>query len=167
MLTRWDVPWNSRPVEEAALLNPAFGGELLTKATFEYTKLNPLGFPIPLLFLVLPIVLHPPTRQALPRRADTLLGPWATQQEPLLSGLPARILNLRPATREALLLMLQKEVLVVGEDRIRLGSKKLRGSLSDRTEEVSDIVRSAGMLGRWFAVQRSLVQTLQALGLRP
>jgi hypothetical protein len=167
MLGRWEVPWNDRPVEEAALLNPAFGGELLFKATAEYGKLNPLGCPLPLLFLVLPLVLHPPTREALPRRADTLLAPWVAAHETILASLPERASSLRPASRESLLLMLQKQVLTIGEDRVRCGESKMKNFTAERTNEVSDIIRSAALIGRWFAAHRSPIHTLQTLGLRP
>jgi hypothetical protein len=167
MLGHWDVPWHERPVEEAALLNPAFGGELLARTVTEYGKLNPLGCPLPLLFLVLPLVLHPGTRTALPRRANTLLAPWVAEHESTLTSLSDRILSLRRASRESFILMLQKEVLIIGEDRVRCGKLKLKSSTGDRTDEVTDIVRSAGLVGRWFATQRSLIQTLQTLGLRP
>jgi hypothetical protein len=34
----WDIPWSGRAREEAANLNPAFCGELLSRAVSEYSR---------------------------------------------------------------------------------------------------------------------------------
>jgi ABC-3C biological conflict system middle component len=59
-------PWNKRPAETANLLNPAFVGVLLRKAIDGYTAESEAGMPFELIFLVLPLSLHPPTAARLP-----------------------------------------------------------------------------------------------------
>lgn len=166
---RWDLSWRERPSEEAALLNPAFCGELIARATRDYEKARSSPFPLPLSFLVLPLVLHPPTLAALPGKANTTFATWSADHEALLAELPERILRLRPVSREALLFLAQHGALVVGANGLRVGNSpmKLTAKVSASTPAVEDIRRASGLLGRWFANQGAPVQILQTMGVTP
>ena len=70
-------PWAKRAVEEANLFNPAFCATLVTKAVADFgKKSDDRPLPFALAFLVLPIVMHHGTRQALPSSTVTALLPW-------------------------------------------------------------------------------------------
>ena len=58
--------WGQRPQDVANLLNPAFDGLLLYRAVAGYEQENEGGMPFELAFMVLPFVLHQPTRKRLP-----------------------------------------------------------------------------------------------------
>lgn len=169
MATRWSLDWHARPSEEAALLNPAFCGELIARAVHEYGRIRAAAFPLPLSFIVLPLVLHPPTRAALPGRANTTFATWSAEHEALLAELPGRTISLRPVTREALLFLIQHTALSVVRDGLSPGSRplKLTSKIAITTDDVDLSRRAAGLLGRWFANQGAPVQILQTMGVAP
>ncbi|QYU69675.1 hypothetical protein J4558_05940 [Leptolyngbya sp. 15MV] len=169
MASRWSLTWRDRPPEEAALLNPAFCGELIARATKDYERIRAAAFPFPLGFLVLPLVLHPPTLAVLPGRANTTFATWSANNEALLAELPERTLRLRPISREALLFLAQHRALTVDAEGLRTGEKPMRLSAraAPTTPDVEDIRRAAGLLGRWFANQGAPGQILQTMGVTP
>jgi len=63
--------WANRPPEIAALLNPAFCGFLMSTGLDAYTQNVNEGAPYAFPFVMLPLVLHKPTRQAFPRSSRT------------------------------------------------------------------------------------------------
>jgi len=169
MASRWSLAWRNRPPEEAALFNPAFCGELIARATKNYEKIRATAFPLPFGFVILPLILHPPTLAALPGRANTTFATWSADNESLLAGLPERILRLRPISREALLFLAQHGVLKVNAEGLRTGERPMKLSVKPTisTPDVDDIRRAAGLLGRWFANQGAPVQILQTMGVTP
>lgn len=169
MASRWSLAWRQRPVEEAALLNPAFCGELIARTTRDYERLRGAPLPLPLGFIVLPLVLHPTTLAALPGRANTTFATWSADNEALLADLPERTLRLRPISREALLFLTQHRALAVGPDGLRTGEKPMRLTAKTvvTTPDADDIRRAAALLGRWFANQGAPVQILQTMGVTP
>ena len=169
MASRWSLAWRDRPPEEAALLNPAFCGELIARATKDYERIRAAALPLPLGFVVLPLVLHPPTLAVLPGRANTTFATWSADNEALLAELPERTLRLRPISREALLFLAQHRALTVHAAGLRTGEKPMRltAKAATTTPDVDDIRRAAGLLGRWFANQGAPVQILQTMGVTP
>lgn len=162
------LAWRERPAEEAAHFNPAFCGELLARAVHDYHRLRGNPLPLPLSFTVLPLTLHPPTRRALPKKANTAFATWSADNEAILTGVPDRVLRLRPVTREALLFLSQLRAINVRADGISSGSRPLRlaTKLPASTEEVDEMRRTAGLLGRWFAYQPATALVLQTMGIR-
>lgn len=168
--SRWSLSWRDRPPEEAALLNPAFCGELIARATKDYERIRATAFPLPLGFVVLPLVLHPPTLNALPGRANTTFATWSADNEALLAELPGRTLRLRPISREALLFLAQHRALTVSAEGIRTGEKPVKLTAKapmSTTPEVDEVRRAAGLIGRWFANQGTPSQILQTMGVTP
>src|SRR4051812_8891000 len=108
--------WESRPREEANLLNPAFCGLIIAQAVEDYVRAIPAGMPFALAFLVLPIVLHKPTRDALPQRTTKAISSWLEENEEYRATFPERAKTLSPYVREALLYDLM-------HDRLRLNDK--------------------------------------------
>lgn len=159
-------PWRERPLEEAAHFNPAFCGELIARTLHGYCKLGPNPLPFALTFLVLPLALHPGTRRALPRKANTAFASWAGENADVLSMVPERVLRLRPVSREALLFLSQLGAISVDKDGVSIGDKplSLTAKPSVSTDEVEEIRRTAGLLGRWFAHQSQAGAVLQATG---
>jgi hypothetical protein len=169
MASRWSLPWRDRPPEIAALLNPAFCGELIARATQDYERIRAAAFPLPLGFVVLPLVLHPPTLSILPSRANTTFATWSAENEALLADLPERTLRLRPISREALLFLAQHKALTVDAEGLRTGEKPMRLTAKSAvtTPDTDGIRRAAGLLGRWFANQGAPGHILQTMGVMP
>lgn len=163
---RWDQSWHERPLEEASSFNPAFCGEMIFRAAAEYSRTREQPFDLALAFLVLPMVLHKPTRDQLPRRASTMFGAWTAEHNALLAGLPDRTSRLLPISREALLFLLQHDVLQISDGGLMPGSRPIRITAAPAfaTDETSAMRRSAALLGRWFANQRQTAVVMQGFG---
>jgi hypothetical protein len=146
--------WPQRAREEANLFNPAFLGQLVDRVATGHSERAQGGLPWALSFLALPVLLHKPTRDALPRDVRTSMGAW-TQSHPLLiASLPERARSLRPLISEALLFSLTHGL--VGHE----GGKLLPGSRARRnpndpwrepTEDFRACATRATFFGRWCA----------------
>jgi hypothetical protein len=167
--TLWDLPWRERPPEEASNLNPAFCGELIYRASAEYfrAKRTPLLFGTS--FLILPIVLHQPTRDRLPGNASAAFVGWIAENGDILAELPNRARRLVPITREAILFLLQNRVAEIRDGGITAGRKPIAASAKppQTTQETSDARRAAALLGRWFAAQGTQASILPTFGVTP
>jgi hypothetical protein len=162
--------WESRPQEEANLLNPAFCALIIALAVEDYVKDSPDGMPFSLAFLILPIVLHKPTRDALPQRTTRALSSWLDEHEEHRATFAERARALSPHVREALLYDLVHERLKLNDPGLLLVGKKTRGFagyLATATEEVKDCLSKAQFVGRWMS-SAGTVPTIFALwGVRP
>lgn len=143
-------PWEERPIEIAHLLNPAFCGELLRvsiKAHYTSTKVL---FPFPLAFLVLPIVLHRKTREAILPTTKEQMHAWLQSRPEIRVGFAERAKDLVPITREAIAFLLQVQAIAM-DDRgnLRVTPHTLRTVPTN--QEIQDCYRKAEILGRWFA----------------
>lgn len=165
----WELNWNTRPREEAALFNPAFCGEIIARSVASYNRTKPQGFGLPLAYLVLPLTLSAPLRDTLPRRSDTTFVTWSGINRVLLAELPDRVSALRPITREGLLFIIQHHALKLTATGLILGESplKLTRKLPASTGETESIRSAAAALGRWFAQQGAATQILQTMGIRP
>ena len=87
--------WADRSRVEASLLNPALIALLMSEAAREYERqAEPMSWP--LTFLVPPLVLHRPTRDALPRDTRTHLSTWIARQPVIRAGFPDRAVAMAP-----------------------------------------------------------------------
>ena len=167
--TRWSLPWAERPVEEARIFNPAFCGELICRTVGEYHRTREAGLSMVTAFLVLPLTLHTPTREALPRRANTAFAGWVAEHSALLAEVPERARRLRLVSREALLFAVGHELLALDGRGVLPGAKSipLRARFAVSTDEVNAARSAAGLLGRWFAGQGTQTSILQGMGVAP
>jgi hypothetical protein len=153
--------WTERPRVEATLLNPALLAVLLAAAAKDYAT-EDAGMPWPLAFLVPPLVLHRPTRDALPRTTRTHLSTWIRREPLLRAGFPARAVAMVPLTREGLRLGLRAGVLV------RDGAT-LTGHLDTDAPagELKQLIRRAALVGRWLAKTDQPSTVFALLGVAP
>ena len=162
--------WRERSREEQALLNPSFCSLLLWWAARGYASINVRGLSFEEAFLILPMVLHRNTREALPRDTRTSLAVWI-KNNPLAQG------NI--ATRAKLLVEFTKEAVFYGGTHglIRIDEGKLRAnenlrqslnrSLQGASDEVRLCARKAEFVGRWFGQTGSGSTVFALLGVRP
>jgi hypothetical protein len=163
-------PWPYRVVEEANLFNPAFCAMLIAKAADEYRKKTERLLPFPLVFLLLPIVLHRATRSALPGSTITSLLSWVQDNREHLIDFADRVHRLRAITREALLFGTQHEMLAITPDGVGVGPKRQSPTLKRTglfTEETRECLDRIAFLGRWFAAAGTIATVFAALGITP
>lgn len=163
--------WAHRAVEEANLFNPAFCGAILARTSENFAKKAGRELPFALAFLVLPIVLHRATREALPASTITSLLPWIQENKQLIVDFPVRAQRLRDISREAILFGVQHETLAVTPDgALSLGAKH-RSPTERRTPlftaEARECMERAAFLGRWLAAAGSTASIFAAWGVAP
>lgn len=159
--------WEQRPIELANLLNPAFCALLLRDAAVGYQDAGSGGLPLPLAFLVLPVVLHARTRDALPKQTRTLLHSWLQNNTPTQLEVSQRVTRLLPYSREALIFGLQHNVLGLSDEGALVnGMSRLRNPFPGGSEP-AECRRKAEFIGRWFAKSGDATQILVIWGLRP
>jgi hypothetical protein len=145
--------WNQRPQEIAHLLNPAFLGVIIRRAVAGYESATSNGMPFSLTPIVLPLVLHPGTRQILPD-IRTTFPTWLQEHRELLIELPQRIAELVPFTREAIIFALQRDALKLDDGgMLRDGTSKMKGKTkyAEISTEIKDCWRRSEFVGRWLA----------------
>jgi len=159
--------WSNRPNEVAYLLNPAFCGRLLHATIGEYTKKSSTEFPVPLTYLILPLVLHAKTRKAISSR--TYLTVWVERNRPLLINFPERCRDYIEITNEALEYMLQASYVVLTDSGMLTASKiprRLNQNLND-DEEIKECVNKSRHVARWFVQAGKVENVFVTLGVRP
>ena len=162
--------WASRPQEERALLNPGFCSILLWHAANGHVAVSRSGLPFDVSFLVLPIVLHRLTREALPRGTTTSLAVWLDEQSLARAQIADRARALVGFTKEALLfggrhgLLTMSGSLVVGSQAWR---KRIEAELARSSDEVGSCAKRAEFLGKWFASCGSGSTVMALMGVRP
>lgn len=159
--------WRERPIEEAHLLNPAFCCAAVTSSVIGYTSVENEGMPFPLAFMILPIVLHKPTRDLLPRDIRTSLPAWIQDNTSVRILFYERAILMRQYTREALIfgsiynwLTFQEK----GNVKPLINADKTFKKLQD---EARECVSRAGFLGKWFALAGSAETVMTLWGIRP
>jgi hypothetical protein len=162
--------WHERSIEERHLLNPSFCSVVLWHAVRGFaTKRNPV-MPLALSFVVLPFVLHRPTRDALPRSTTTSLATWLTEQPLLRARVAERAIALRPFTQEALLFGGTHQLLIFDAAGVQASApmkKAVESGLSSTSEEVRACAKRAAFVGKWFAKAGKPETVLALLGVRP
>ena len=159
--------WGDRPAEEAALLNPAFCAVLLECCAEDYAKEANRPLPFALAFLALPVVLHKPTRDRLPRRKDSSLTTWMEQDSSVRVGFADRVRALSPLVREAMLFGARHGRLLVDQEGSLTSCTKPKTTTSADTEETAACKSKAHFVGRWFAATGSTATVMTVWGVAP
>jgi hypothetical protein len=157
-------------LEGRRLLNPAFTGIVLLRAAQGYSKESEADFPFIYSYLVLPLVLHPETRERLPQSIVTKLLAWTERNGDLVAQLPRRVTELANATRQGLFAVSTTGLATLG------ASGQIKPVLSQKTQsaferllgsaEVIDCLKKANFVGRWLATAGTAPTVLTALGVR-
>ena len=162
--------WAERPTELAYLFNPAFCGWVLREALEGYATVKEGGMPLPLAFLVLPLVLHGPTRAGLPGDLRTRLHPWLQDHPELRVNFAARVKELEPFSREALLFLAERGQLLIDGDGLLSAAGRLRAGRAkpaDHSAEMKHCLGKAKFAGRWFASAGEPATVFQMWGVCP
>ena len=156
-----------RTHEVAFLLNPAFCGRVLYSTIKTYNEQSKHAFPFPLLYLVLPLVLHKQTRIKINSRTQLLV--WVQKYPQLLVDFPKRTRELVPISNEAIEFLLQSGKIILtpnGELECSHTSRSLSKS-KYVDSEVTECLRKAEHVARWFAAAGKPETVYIELGVRP
>lgn len=162
------VRWNKRSPEVANLLNPAFCAVILYATTAEYQKKAEAGIPFPLLYLVLPIVLHQSTRNRINSKTNMVV--WLQRNPDTLVGFPDRARSLVAFTNEAIEYLLFHQIVNVFNSGLVIQktlSKSKMDKLATTDPEISDCIQKAAHVGRWFHNMRADENIYAAWGVKP
>lgn len=159
--------WNMRTHEVAFLLNPAFCGRVLYSTIKTYKAKTNRAFPFPLIYLVLPLVLHKETRINI--NSKTQLQLWVQRYPQLLIDFPQRAKELVPITNESIEFLLQTGKILVtlnGELEIAPTSKTL-SKTKFVDDEISECLKKGEHIAKWFATAGKVETIYIKLGVRP
>jgi hypothetical protein len=143
-----------RPAERDALLNPAFIALILAHAARGHHKRTGRPMAMSLCFLVAPIVLHAPTRAALPRKVTARFGGWLDTHPLLRAGMAGRARAVEPAVRAGLREGLRGGVLTLFGSDVA-GKLPRRQAGLTFSDEVDDILKRAEFIGGWLGLAGS------------
>jgi len=145
--------WDERPLEVAHLFNPAFCAAVLGYAARGFTAELATGLPWLLTFVILPIILHKPTRGVSPKTKSTKFHTWIENNPAIRIGFAERASNMVPHVREAIIFGISVRMLVCDVNgtlfpgpAIPPGSAIPKGVVGD-SEEVLECLRRARVLG--------------------
>lgn len=162
------IPWEQRPIEIANLLNPAFCGEVLRRCVNSYQETASRPFPYPLIFLILPIVLHRKTRERISPRQRQSLHVWLQSNPDVKIDFANRAKDFIPITKEAILFLLQVEALILDEQAsLGVTSYKKVKVEGQNESEIADCYQKAEIVGRWFARAGTATTIFTMWGVKP
>ena len=162
--------WTARSKEEAYLLNPAFCCTILSAAIRGYSVTKEQGVPFPLMFMFLPIVLHKPTRNALPPNTTTSMAAWLQENSSARVLFYERLVSLKPYTKEAIQFGMLFDWIVAksgGLMETTLNEPDLNRAIRKLTDEARECVMRARFTGKWFAVAGGTHTIMAFWGVRP
>lgn len=162
-------PWLSRSKEAANLFNPAFCCAVLSATVCNYSQQDNLGMPFPLAFIVLPVILHKQTRNALPYNTRTSLAAWLEEKPYARIQFYERAISLKPFVREAILYGVTSDWLAIESGRLKtkLTDSKFKNFLQLMDGEARECVLRARLVGKWFAVAGSAETILSLWEVNP
>lgn len=152
--------------DSRALFNPAFLASLIGAAAAAHRTDHEAPLPLALGYLVAPMILHPPTRQALPRRVNARLAIWADENQLLRAELRWRAPQLTAVTRRALRFGIRHDLLLLSRNGIGDGARIARLP-TPREGEAAECWAAAELLGRWLPRAGPSTTVLALLGVRP
>jgi hypothetical protein len=160
--------WSDRPIEIAQLLNPAFCSTLLFESIAGYRQENGAGMPYGIAFLVLPTVLHKPTRDLLPKSVASKLHAWIQNNQSVRIGFAERVRWTIPFTKEGIHYASMAQLIYISDDGLLdLKLKRLENVKWPKTSEPSVCKNKARFIGRWFSLAGDTATLLAMWGVRP
>jgi len=156
-----------RPFEIAANLNPALGALAIWEFTQGYKSNNNDGPEYLLAFLVLPFVMHGPTRKSMPPSKSTRLQIWLEKNPGIIIGMSERILELNDFSKEALLFASCNGLVTITQTARLKPNKMIPATYrTSFSPEVREILEKSTLCGKWFGQISDLPTILITLGLR-
>lgn len=159
--------WEQRSTEVAYLLNPAFCGRIIYNTIKIYFEQTNRPMPFPLVYLILPLVLHKTTRERI--TSVTQMQVWIQRNPDVLIGFAERSNSMVKVTNEAVELLLQSGVVNL-TNNAELEQCKLKKSLSSRkytNDEIKKCITKSTNVAKWFAKAGTVETIYTSWGVRP
>jgi len=164
------TPWSQRSREERALLNPGFCANLLWHAARGHASVHAQALSFEEAFLVLPLVLHRETREALPRNKRTSLAVWLYGNPLTRELIAGRARLLVPFTKAGMILGGVQGLIRLDQGRLHAEEawkRSVSRSLKSSSDEVRSCAKRAEFVGMWFAQAGSATTVFALIGVRP
>jgi hypothetical protein len=142
--------WTQRPIEHRRLLNPAFLAVIVTEAATGHDTESGKPLPFALAFLTVPIVLHEPTREALPTIATSMYA-WLDRHAEARVHIPTLGRQFAPLTREAIRFGACRGALQFDAGGSLAAVELHRPGPRTQTTELRRCRERARFVGRWVA----------------
>ncbi|TDX44478.1 three component ABC system middle component [Orenia marismortui] len=160
--------WQDKPVEVSYLLNPSFCGELFRRSMKKYKNVTSNNLPYPLIFLILPIVLHKVTRDKMPSTARKKMHTWLQENPEVKINFAKRANNLVPITKETIIFLLQLNAIEIDDKgNLKLKNYRRKNITSQKEGEVANCYRKAEIIGHWFGKMEKVSTIYTMWGVRP
>lgn len=162
--------WADETLEERVLLNPAFCASLLWHFASSGGKGKTRRPTFVECFLILPMVLHAATREALPRTTRTSLGVWLEDNPTARATIAHRARILAPFTKDALLFGGGQDLFhFEGDLFVPHGgwASKVKAALRRSTNEARACAKRAAFVGSWFCEAGTPTTVMALMGVRP
>jgi hypothetical protein len=119
-------------------------------------------------FLLLPIILHKPTRDLLPQNSRQDFADWIESHPQILSGYAQRVTDFIPYTREALIFGIQKNVISINKSGYLSINHTFDMSNSDWISSSTPVLcgEKSRLIGRWFAQMGTSSAICRLLGIK-
>ena len=160
------INWNEKPQEIAYLFNPSFLASIILYALDGYGECMPFTE----VYLICPLILHKETRGRISSSQRSSLYSWAMKNEDVLADFPERASALVVYANEAIEFLLGYKLIEITKEGIMRTSVNKRIQLSKILEldgEISDCMKKAKCIGRWFFKMHTPDNIYSALGVRP
>lgn len=160
--------WSKRPIEVAHLLNPAFCSVILCESIYSYQESSDTYMPYSLAFLILPMVLHKPTRDILPNTIATKFHTWVHRYGTVRIGFELRAKNMVPYTKEGLIFSAYAGLLSFSEGgQLRVNRNSFASVEWPLYSDADSCRKKSRFLGRWFARSGEHTTIYAFFGVKP
>lgn len=159
--------WENRATEIAYLLNPAFCGRILYHAIKSYQEESKRPMPFPLVYLILPLVLHRKTRERI--KSVTQMQIWIQRNPEMLIGFSERAKNLVSITNEAVEFLMQSGIITL-TNNAELELAQLVKSINSSkytNDEIKDCINKSSSVAKWFAKSGTVETIYVSWGVKP
>lgn len=156
--------WSERPVEHRTLLNPAFLAVVVNEVATGHHTESDRPLPFVLAFLAVPVVLHEPTREALPTIATSVYA-WLDSRPQARVHIPPLARQFAPHTREALRFGVLHGALQFTENGSLIPGVLAKPAPNTQTTELRRCRDRARFTGRWLSRAGDTGTILAAWGL--
>ncbi|MCL9634252.1 DUF6521 family protein [Bacillus zanthoxyli] len=166
------IKWETRPVEVANLLNPAFCGMVLREFIASYQGEGKQGISYELVFLILSILLHKDTREKFPTSTRKHMHVWIQENPEIRIGFSQRTKELVSFTKESLTFLLLRNYIFWDETgKLNSTKKRYKASFSNQSQEFQQYTKEylgkARLAGKWFPRSGSNLTIYTMWGIRP
>lgn len=159
--------WENRATEIAYLLNPAFCGRIIYYVIKIYQQETKRPMPFPLVYLILPMILHKKTRERI--KSITQMQIWIQRNPEMLIGFADRAQSMVPITNEAVEFLMQSGIVTL-TNNAELELAQLFKALSTTkytNDEIKDCISKSSSVAKWFAKAGTVETIYVSWGVRP